>query len=110
CAFRDLRSLGILPCAAPRHALGLQHLQGELTERMPSNDLSKATRVLSRRIDELARVSDERGATTRTFLSPAMRRANAVVGKWMRQAGLSVCEDGVGNLIGTRASSCKGAK
>jgi allantoate deiminase len=77
---------------------------------MPSNDLSKAAGVLAARIDELARVSDERGATTRTFLSPAMRRANALVGKWMRKAGLAVCEDSVGNLIGRKPSKTAGAK
>src|SRR3954463_2641031 len=59
-----------------------------------------AAQQLARRLDELGRVSDERGALTRTFLSPAMRRANALVGKWMRAAGLRVREDGVGNLIG----------
>jgi allantoate deiminase len=53
-------------------------------------------------LDELGRISDERGRLTRTFLSPAMRRANARVGAWMRSAGLAVREDSVGNLIGRR--------
>ncbi|HEY5227538.1 MAG TPA: allantoate amidohydrolase [Opitutaceae bacterium] len=77
---------------------------------MPSTDLAKATGVLSRRIDELARVSDERKATTRTFLSPAMVRANALVGRWMTGAGLKVSEDRVGNLIGTRRGSARGGR
>jgi allantoate deiminase len=51
-------------------------------------------------LDELGRVSDDRDGLTRTFLSPAMRRANALVGRWMREAGLSVREDFVGNLVG----------
>jgi len=51
-------------------------------------------------LDELGRVSAERDALTRTFLSPAMRRANARVARWMREAGLQVREDRVGNLIG----------
>lgn len=51
-------------------------------------------------LDELGRISDDRGRLTRTFLSPAMRRANARVGEWMRAAGLAVREDAVGNLIG----------
>jgi allantoate deiminase len=73
---------------------------------MPKISLVQAAAALSRRIDLLARVSDERGATTRTFMSPAMRRANALVGRWMRGAGLSVQVDAVGNLIGrTRAAS-----
>jgi allantoate deiminase len=55
---------------------------------------------LSRMLDELGRISDDRGVLTRTFLSPAMRRANARVGEWMRATGLIVREDSVGNLIG----------
>jgi allantoate deiminase len=51
-------------------------------------------------LDELARISDEPRHLTRTFLSPAMRRANARVGQWMRQAGLGVRVDPTGNLIG----------
>jgi allantoate deiminase len=74
---------------------------------MPKRTLAQAAGTLARRLDLLARVSDERGATTRTFLSPAMRRANRLVGGWMRGAGLSVREDTVGNLVGrtrTRAA------
>ena len=50
-------------------------------------------------------MSDERGRLTRTFLSPAMRRANALVGGWMKDAGLAVREDAVGNLIGRLEAS-----
>jgi allantoate deiminase len=67
---------------------------------MAHETLASAAARLSSRIDALARFTDERGCTTRTFLSPAMRRANAQVARWMRQSGLSVREDGVGNLIG----------
>jgi allantoate deiminase len=62
--------------------------------------LSAAGREVLRRLDVLARVTDEPGQITRTFLSPAMGRANAQVGEWMRADGLSVREDAVGNLIG----------
>ena len=55
---------------------------------------------LVRMLDELGRVTDEPGRLTRTFLSPAMRRANNLVGSWMKQAGLKVHVDSVGNLIG----------
>lgn len=57
-------------------------------------------RQLARWLDELGRVSDEPGRLTRTFLSPGMRRANALVAGWMKAAGLAVREDAVGNLIG----------
>jgi allantoate deiminase len=51
-------------------------------------------------LDELGAITDEPGRLTRTFLSPAMRAANARVAEWMRGAGLAVREDPVGNLIG----------
>jgi allantoate deiminase len=56
-------------------------------------------------LGELGRVSDEPGKLTRTFLSPAMRRANAMVGDWMKEAGLTVREDAVGNLIGRQEAA-----
>lgn len=71
---------------------------------MRRTPLASATHTLARRLDELARVTDEPGTTTRTFLSPAMRRANTLVGGWMRAAGLAVTEDRVGNLIGRTAT------
>ena len=52
------------------------------------------------RCDELGAISDEVGRLTRTFHSPAMQRANALVGSWMRAAGLEVREDAAFNLIG----------
>ena len=55
---------------------------------------------LARMLAELGRVTDEPGRLTRTFLSPAMERANHLVGGWMRAAGLTVHEDETGNLIG----------
>jgi allantoate deiminase len=76
---------------------------------MPRHSLTQASHLLAHRLDLLARVSDERGATTRTFLSPAMHRANALVGGWMRGAGLSVRVDAVGNLIG-RSGASAGAR
>ena len=65
---------------------------------------------LVRWLDELGRISDERGKLTRTFLSRAMRRANDRVARWMRAAGLTVREDAVGNLIGRMEGARPGAK
>lgn len=56
-------------------------------------------------LKELGRVTDEPGRLTRTFLSPGMKRANALVGGWMKQAGLKVRVDAVGNLIGRLEAS-----
>ena len=53
-----------------------------------------------RRCAELGRISDEPDRLTRTFHSPAMARANALVGGWMRAAGLEVREDAAFNLLG----------
>jgi allantoate deiminase len=57
-----------------------------------------------RRCDALGAISDEPGRLTRTFHSPAMQRANALVGTWMREAGLDVREDAAFNLLGRWAS------
>ena len=65
---------------------------------------------LVRLLDELGRVTDEPGRLTRTFLSPAMERANLLIGSWMTEAGLAVREDDTGNLIGRLASATPGAK
>ncbi|HKB57794.1 MAG TPA: allantoate amidohydrolase [Lacunisphaera sp.] len=65
---------------------------------------------LARMLDELGRVTDEPGQLTRTFLSPAMRRANQLVAGWMKEAGLKVRVDSVGNLIGRLESKNRGAK
>lgn len=56
--------------------------------------------AVMQRCDELGAISDEAGCLTRTFHSPAMQRANALVGAWMRAAGLEVREDAAFNLIG----------
>jgi len=62
--------------------------------------LSATARQLVRWLNQLGKISDDEGALTRTFLSPAMRRANGCVAQWMHDAGLDVREDAVGNLIG----------
>lgn len=72
--------------------------------------MNNSTRPLVRMLDKLGRVSDEPARLTRTFLSPAMDRANQLVGGWMREAGFSVREDGVGNLIGRLESTAPRAK
>jgi allantoate deiminase len=64
--------------------------------------------AVMRRADELGAISDDEGRLTRTFHSPAMQRANALVGSWMRAAGLEVREDAAFNLIGRW--SCANAK
>jgi len=62
------------------------------------------------RCDELGSITQEPGRLTRTFASPAMRRANKLVGSWMRAAGLEVCEDAAFNLLGCWNSNQHNAK
>jgi allantoate deiminase len=62
-----------------------------------SNSLAQ---TVMQRIEALAKISDEPGRLTRTFCSPAMRKANKLVGLWMREAGMEVRQDAIGNLIG----------
>jgi len=69
-------------------------------------DLAWNTRAarIQNRIDTLASITDESGIITRTFLSPAMQKANQVVAEWMREAGLAAAEDRAGNLVGQSAA------
>ncbi|TXN03675.1 allantoate amidohydrolase [Methylobacterium sp. WL64] len=52
------------------------------------------------RLDALAAITAEPGAITRLYLTPEQARAEALVAGWMREAGLTVRHDAVGNLIG----------
>jgi allantoate deiminase len=68
------------------------------------------SRQLMRRCDELGNISEEPHRLTRTFASPAMKRATNLVAKWMRNAGLKTREDAAFNLIGVLPSKTKKAK
>ncbi len=56
--------------------------------------------MVMERLDALAEITEEPSRLTRTFASPAMRRANELAGRWMTAAGMSVRTDAIGNLIG----------
>ena len=75
----------------------------------PLRPLREAHEV-TQRCEELGAISDEPGCLTRTFHSPAMQRANALVGSWMRDADLEVREDAAFNLIGRWPSTNPRAK
>src|SRR5262249_33850229 len=81
-----------IPRAAPDFAARIHYLPGIVMD---------AHEVI-RRCRELAQCTDEPGHTTRTFLTPAMRRAHALVGAWMQDACLRVTIDAVGNIRGVR--------
>jgi allantoate deiminase len=71
---------------------------------------AQLSQLLLRRCDALGKISEEPGRLTRTFASSAMRRANKLVGSWMREAGMSVREDAAFNLLGRWDSAQRGAK
>src|SRR5436305_9844670 len=60
--------------------------------------------------DILGSYSEEPDCLTRPFASEAMRQVNEVVEKWMRDAGMTVQRDAVGNLIGRYEARSAGAK
>jgi allantoate deiminase len=70
----------------------------------------KLAQLVMQRCDALGKISDEPGCLTRTFASPAMRRANQLVGSWMRETGLQVRADAAFNLLGVLPSKNKNAK
>ena len=65
-------------------------------------------RALMQRLDTLAAISDEPGALTRLYLSPAHESAVKLVGNWMREAGMSVRMDALGTIIGRYEASAPG--
>lgn len=70
--------------------------------------LKIAERVLQR-CDELATYSSMENGVCRVYLSPEHQRANERVGQWMRDAGMQVHVDAVGNLRGRLEAKAQGA-
>src|SRR5208282_1958852 len=62
------------------------------------------------RLESLGGISEEEGKLTRRFATPALRRANDLAGQWMREAGMIVRQDAIGNLIGHYPGTSAGAK
>jgi allantoate deiminase len=71
--------------------------------------LTRAATVLER-CARLGEVSEQPGRLVRPYGGEAMRRAVDLVAGWMRDAGLQVREDAVGNLIGRREGERPGAR
>jgi allantoate deiminase len=72
--------------------------------------MSSGAQRIMERLAALAKISDEPGQLTRTYGSPAMRRANNLVAEWMRNAGMTVREDAIGNLLGRYETARPDAK
>ncbi len=69
---------------------------------MPAAD--SAVRLIER-CRAIARFTEEKGYTTRTFLSPPMRQVHAYLREWMESLGIVVRIDAAGNLRGTYAGA-----
>ncbi|CAI1008086.1 allantoate amidohydrolase [Serratia liquefaciens] len=67
-----------------------------------------AARVMAR-CDALAAISATPDQLTRVYLSPEHRRANLLVGDWMRSIGMRVWQDAVGNVCGRYEGQTPGA-
>jgi allantoate deiminase len=61
--------------------------------------MKEATEILNR-CDELAAISSQPDRLERVHLSPEHKAANALVGQWMIEAGLSTWQDPAGNQCG----------
>ena len=62
-----------------------------------SDDLARA---VMERADALARFTEEEGRITRPYGTPALIAAREAVRGWMQDAGMSVRQDAIGNLVG----------
>src|SRR5215468_2745945 len=62
------------------------------------------------RAQALARHSDSPQHYTRTYLTPAHQAAAREIGQWMREAGMAVRTDAIGNVIGRYEGESAGAK
>src|SRR6266700_6925774 len=73
-----------------------------------SIETSAAT--VMQRCDRLGTYSEEPSRLTRPFASPAMHKVNELVARWMRNAGMSVQQDAIGNLSGRYEARSNAAK
>lgn len=62
-------------------------------DRDPSADIMD-------RLDRMAEISESASHLTRRCYTPEHRRINDLAGAWMREAGMDVRQDAVGNMIG----------
>ncbi|HKC20059.1 MAG TPA: allantoate amidohydrolase [Candidatus Dormibacteraeota bacterium] len=67
--------------------------------------MSTAAQLVMERCDLLATCTEEPGKITRPFASDSMRRAQTHVERWMREAGLTVRRDNIGNLLASYPGS-----
>jgi allantoate deiminase len=74
-----------------------------------SSYLQRAEKVFTR-IGQLAAISEDEGAVTRTFGTKAFLEGSSKVAAWMKEAGLQTRIDQIGNVRGKLLSKIPGAK
>ncbi|MBS1565806.1 MAG: M20/M25/M40 family metallo-hydrolase, partial [Bacteroidetes bacterium] len=62
------------------------------------------------RINQLAAVTEQPGIIMRTFGTPAFMKGSAMIADWMREAGLQVRTDNMGNVRGRLPATSTGRK
>ena len=72
--------------------------------------MSPAAERVMARADALAAISETPDGLTRVYLSTQHLQANQLVGEWMRQAGMTVWQDSVGNICGRYEGAQEGAQ
>lgn len=75
----------------------------------PSEHWHEAGAQIIARAGLLAQHSDAPGMMTRTYLTPAHHAAAKQIAAWMREAGMTVRRDAVGNVIGRYEAVMPGA-
>lgn len=65
--------------------------------------------LLMQRIEQLATLSESEQGLTRRFATPEHRSANDMAAGWMKQAGMTVHEDAIGNVTGRYEGTVPGA-
>jgi allantoate deiminase len=77
---------------------------------MPRRRRLGFSRTVIARIDALARITSEPGATTRLSLSPEHKAAAALVVEWMRALGMATRIDSAGTVVGRLEGTSTNAK
>ncbi len=67
---------------------------------IPDPDVLDLAQIVMARCDALAGCTEEPGRITRRYGTPALAQAQTLVAGWMRETGLTVRRDAVGNLLG----------
>ena len=72
--------------------------------------MSISSQRLNERLTQLSKIGKtENGGVTRLSLTPEYKEAEALIAQWMKDAGLTVHIDAVGNMIGRKEGKQHGA-